>query len=259
MTHLSGERSSMAGALAESWVEMRVVSTFESLWVKEAVSGRAELSSAFPGGARCARAGRTGRSVGHRGTCPRAQPRGSGAVGVGAEGRGRRSAKETTQLARFCLHSLRHASVRPEPADTRARVPRAVAFPARGLALRPHLPGSPPPREEPQWGLGLPGAPLDVRAEPKPPPSRAWTLHGGGERRGGRGPRARATAAQLAPPASPAEKHLLTISSKTPLFLLEQVNVRVGLRGPRAGSRAPPSLRLPSPLRFELCHQANIL
>lgn len=134
----------MAGALAESWVEMRVVSTFESLWVKEAVSGRAELSSACPGGARCARAGRTGLSVGHRGTCPRAQPRGSGGVGVGAGGRGRRSAKETTQLARFCLHSLRHASVRPEPADTGAQVPRAVAFPARGLALRPHLPGVPP-------------------------------------------------------------------------------------------------------------------
>lgn len=139
-------------------------------------------------------------SVGHRGTCPRAQPRGSGGVGVGAGGRGRRSAKETTQLARFCLHSLRHASVRPEPADTGARVPRAVAFPARGPALRPHLPGSPPPREGPQWGLGLPGAPLDVRAEPEPPPSRAWTLHGGGERRGGRGPGARGHLGHPGPP-----------------------------------------------------------
>lgn len=49
--HLSGERSSMAGAFAEFCVQIRVVSVSESMWVKESHKWACLIVKRVPRGA----------------------------------------------------------------------------------------------------------------------------------------------------------------------------------------------------------------
>lgn len=163
--------------------------------------------------------------------------------------------KEMTQLPPFCFHSLRHASVRSES---------AAGERAAGYQPDDRLPGPGPPAptlpaggpgERPKWRLGLeppsqawdppnishPGAPRRGRGagsseagpEAATEPSRGAPVMGPRPTRGQRGVRG--------PPACPARPRSsrrprsrqkstfrARISSNTPLFLLEQVNVRVG-------------------------------
>lgn len=115
--------------------------------------------------------------------------------------------------------------------------------------------GKPPGGAEAGIWLGASGsfslpAPLDVGAELggrepslKPPAGRADTR-----------------ACPAAATAFRAETHLLTAGEQCSSVIPVRTSSCEGWAArPRAGSRAPPSLRLPSPPRFELCHHANIL
>lgn len=278
-TRSSGDWRPRPGAFAECVSESGWCLPLRACGKQNAESGRVQSSTRVPG--------RRTRAVNRRdvmGTCifsikcshwhkvsqTLAWKRVRGRAGRrGTSGRGHASPGGDPALAL--------SPVRASPLGGRARAQgqdRTARGPPPGRGLRPDAARG-APREAPR-GLaqGL-GAELGPQSSPGPGPSarsrgpgRGRTEHGRGARgaglRGaarGRPGGARAQRpGQLRRAARVRDGKALPARRGEPSrrFLLERVAARVGPEAP-GGVTCAPSLPLPSPLRFELCHQANIL